>query len=57
MKLLLVEDERALSRAVTVILKKNNYTVETAYAGVEALEYLAAGGYDGVVMDIMMPRT
>ncbi|MCD8116014.1 MAG: response regulator transcription factor, partial [Oscillospiraceae bacterium] len=46
----------ALSRAVTVILKKNNYTVDTAYDGVEALEYLEAGGYDGVVMDIMMPR-
>ncbi|MCC8357814.1 MAG: response regulator transcription factor [Oscillospiraceae bacterium] len=56
MKLLLVEDERALSRAVTVILKKNNYTVDTAYDGVEALEYLEAGGYDGVVMDIMMPK-
>ncbi|MCD7748629.1 MAG: response regulator transcription factor [Oscillospiraceae bacterium] len=56
MKLLLVEDERALSRAVTVILKKNNYTVDTAYDGLEALEYLEAGGYDGVVMDIMMPK-
>ncbi|MCD8087785.1 MAG: response regulator transcription factor [Oscillospiraceae bacterium] len=56
MKLLLVEDERALSRAVTVILKRNNYTVDTAYDGVEALEYLEAGGYDGVVMDIMMPK-
>ncbi len=56
MKLLLVEDERALSRAVAVILKKNSYTVDTAYDGIEALEYLDVGGYDGVILDIMMPR-
>lgn len=56
MKLLLVEDERALSRAVTVILKRNNYTVDTAYDGLEALEYMEAGGYDGVILDIMMPK-
>lgn len=36
MRLLLVEDERSLSRAVTEILKKNNYAVDAACDGLEA---------------------
>lgn len=56
MRLLLAEDEAALSRAVAAILKKNNYEVDVVYDGAEALEYLGAGGYDGVILDIMMPK-
>lgn len=56
MRLLLAEDERSLSRAVTEILKKNNYSVDAVYDGVEALEYLASENYDGVILDIMMPK-
>ena len=55
MRLLLVEDERSLSRAVTEILKKNNYAVDAVYDGLEAVEYLAAGNYDGVILDLMLP--
>ena len=42
MRLLLAEDEKSLSKAVTAILKKNNYTVDAAYEGVEALAYIDA---------------
>ncbi len=56
MRLLLAEDEASLSKAVVMILKKNNYTVDAAYDGVEALECLAANEYDGVILDVMMPR-
>lgn len=56
MKLLLAEDERSLSKALTVILKKNNYLVDTVYDGAEAMEYLHADRYDGVILDIMMPK-
>ena len=49
MRLLLAEDEASLSKAVVMILKKNNYTVDAAYDGVEALEFLAANEYDGVI--------
>lgn len=56
MRLLLAEDERSLSRAVTEILKKNNYSVDAVYDGAEALEYLASENYDGVILDIMMPK-
>lgn len=56
MKLLLAEDEKSLSKAVTAILKKNNYTVDAAYDGIEALEYIASTSYDGIILDVMMPR-
>lgn len=56
MRLLLAEDEHALSKALTTILERNNYSVDTAYDGQEALEYLEADNYDGVILDIMMPK-
>lgn len=56
MRLLLAEDERSLSRAIVAILEKNNYAVDAVYDGAEALDYLAAGNYDGVILDVMMPR-
>ena len=56
MKLLLAEDEQSLSKALTAILEHNGYTVDAVYDGVEALEYLEMGEYDGVILDIMMPR-
>lgn len=56
MRLLLAEDEVSLSKAIVTILKRNNYTVDAASDGVEALEYLEANEYDGVILDVMMPR-
>ena len=56
MKLLFAEDERALSRAIVHILEKNCYSVDAVYDGQTALEYLENGGYDGVILDIMMPK-
>ncbi|MCM1048158.1 MAG: response regulator transcription factor [Clostridiales bacterium] len=56
MRLLLAEDEASLSKAIVTILKKNNYTVDAAFDGVEALEYLETNEYDGVILDVMMPR-
>lgn len=57
MRLLLAEDERELSNALAAILKHSNYTVDAVYDGQEALEYLASQDYDGVILDIMMPKT
>jgi len=56
MRLLLAEDEKSLSRAITAILEKNNYSVDAVYDGEEAIDYLDAGNYDGVILDVMMPR-
>lgn len=56
LRLLLAEDERSLSRAVTTILEKNNYSVDAVYDGAEALDYLQSGSYDAVILDVMMPK-
>lgn len=56
MRLLLAEDELALSKALTAILERNNYSVDAAYDGQAALEYLEADNYDGVILDVMMPK-
>lgn len=56
MRILLVEDEKSLSRAITAILEKNNYSVDAVYDGADALAYLEADNYDGVLLDIMLPK-
>ena len=56
MRLLFAEDERSLSRAVTAILKKNNYSVDAVFDGQEALDYLETENYDGAILDVMMPK-
>lgn len=56
MRLLLAEDELSLSKALVVILQKSNYAVDAVYDGQEALDYLEDEVYDGVILDIMMPK-
>ena len=56
MKLLLAEDEPAMSEAVKDILEYHRYQVDAVFDGKEALDYIHAGNYDGIIMDIMMPR-
>ncbi len=56
MRILLCEDEKALSNALVKILKHYNYSVDAVYNGEEALDYLEAENYDAVILDIMMPK-
>ena len=57
MRLLLAEDEEDLSRALVAVLKHNNYSVDAVYDGAEALDYIENGdNYDGIILDIMMPK-
>lgn len=56
MRLLLAENEQALSKALKAILERNHYSVDVVYDGQTALEYLEADNYDGMILDIMMPK-
>lgn len=56
MRLLLAEDEHSLSRALTAILEGNCCGVDAVYNGEDALAYLETGSYDGLILDIMMPK-
>lgn len=55
MRLLLAEDEKELSEALTAILKHNNYSVDAVDNGIDAYDYLGGDNYDGAILDIMMP--
>ena len=56
MRILLAEDEKELSNALVAILRHNYYSVDAVYNGVDALDYGLAGYYDGIILDIMMPK-
>ena len=56
MRLLLAEDEKALSRALVRALERRHDGVDGEYEGRGARGYLRCGEYDGVILDIMMPE-
>ena len=56
MRLLFAEDDRDLARAVKALLEHSGYSVDVVYDGQDALDYAAGGGYDGLILDWMMPR-
>ncbi len=56
MRILLAEDEVSLSKALKVILERNNYSVDQVYDGEEALSFLSADNYDCLILDLMMPK-
>ena len=56
MKLLYAEDERSLSEAVVDVLEYNKFSVDAVYDGQDALDYAESGHYDGIILDVMMPK-
>ncbi len=54
-KILLVEDEEKLARFVELELKHEGYAVDKAFDGREGLEMAEGGGYDLLLLDIMLP--
>lgn len=56
MRILLAEDEVSLSKALKVILERNNYSVDQVYDGEEALSFLSVDNYDCLILDLMMPK-
>jgi two-component system OmpR family response regulator len=55
-RLLLVEDDDKLARAVTRGLRREGYAVDVAADGEAALVQVAVWEYDAIVLDIMLPR-
>lgn len=56
MRILVVDDDRAVRDSLRRSLEFNGYTVELAADGAEALARVAQSGPDAIVMDVMMPR-
>ncbi|MBQ6159863.1 MAG: response regulator transcription factor [Oscillospiraceae bacterium] len=56
MKLLYAEDERSLAEAVVDVLEYHKYKVDVVYDGQDALDWAANDSYDGIILDVMMPK-
>lgn len=54
-KVLLVDDDQYIRELYEEVLKNAGFEVETAVDGKEGLEKITAGGYDLVLLDVMMP--
>lgn len=55
MHILIAEDEVSIAKALQLMLEKNKYSVDVVPNGTDALDYICAGEYDALVLDIMMP--
>lgn len=56
MRLLVAEDEKLLNKTLTERLSKAGYNVDSCYDGEDALYYAEHADYDGVILDVMMPK-
>ena len=56
MKILVVDDEERIRRLLKMYLERENYVIEEAEDGEEALEKALANHYDLILLDLMMPR-
>ncbi len=54
-RILVVEDEQSLARSIQLELEHEHYQVETAQNGYEALGKLSDGGWDLMILDLMLP--
>jgi DNA-binding response OmpR family regulator len=56
MRLLLVEDNFRLSKALRLSLEESGYVVDTAADGEEGQELAELTPYDAIILDIMLPK-
>lgn len=55
MRILLVEDEKALSSAICQVLRREQFTVDPVYTGTDGYDYAQSDIYDAIVLDVMLP--
>ncbi len=56
MKILVVEDDKAVSKVLQNILEKEDYSVDLAFDGEDGIYYALNEEYDLIVLDVMMPK-
>jgi DNA-binding response OmpR family regulator len=55
MKILVVDDEKLLVKGIKFNLENEGYTVDAGYDGDDAVSMARTGGYDLIILDLMMP--
>lgn len=56
MNILVIEDDKKISEALCKILRDAGYKTEAVYDGMDGLYYASSGEYDGVILDVMLPK-
>lgn len=56
MRILIVEDEQPLAKAMEAILKKHHYNVDVVFDGEQGLDYASSGIYELIILDWMLPK-
>lgn len=56
MRILVVEDEKKVARFIQQGLEEEHYSVDAAYDGERGLLMAEAGGYDVIILDVMLPK-
>lgn len=56
MRLLIAEDEKLLNKTLAERLTKAGYTIDNCFDGEEAVYYIENTQYDGIILDVMMPK-
>lgn len=56
MKILVVDDEKVLVKGIRFNLESEGYQVEAGYDGEQAVELARNGGFDLIILDLMMPK-
>lgn len=56
MRLLIAEDEKHLNKTISERLTKIGYSIDSCFDGEDALYYIENTQYDGIILDVMMPK-
>lgn len=56
-KILIIEDERPMAKILSLKLEQNDFVVDVAYDGEEGLQAVRDKDYDGIILDLVMPKT
>ncbi len=56
MRILIAEDEKLLNKTITERLTKIGYSVDSCFDGENALYYIENTRYDGIILDVMIPK-
>ena len=56
MRILIIEDEKLLAKGLKRSLEQEGFNVSVAYDGQEGIDMFETGGFDFIILDLMLPR-
>ncbi|MBP3940671.1 MAG: response regulator transcription factor [Christensenellaceae bacterium] len=56
MRILLAEEDAALSNAIHAVLRQHNHSIDAVYSGEDAYDYASSAIYDAIILDLTIPK-